>query len=683
MSGKTENNEFLVDLLTLQQDGKGAISAPANWTTQEPLLDVPTDTDEIVDELGVALLMGKNKNTVARWHFFIGSPGNGKSAAMGKLCRYLVGNESCRILDESDVSIENLGSMAIPYALRVFEGSNRFKTAMIVQDAFVVRNPFADNVDPGDELVATLEETWDKGISLVVCTNRGIIEKAYRERHLDRAFNTKPWFKILRKLIENEDATSGGDLGDDRIFGGNKDVFSKVKVTCSYLDSRSLLLGSSIFNDLIRKATGKSLWTVCSGCGLAFLCPFKANRDWLANDDARARFLQVLRRAEVLSGQIIVFREALAFLSLLLAGCPRDYEHAHPCEWVCGRVAANDLFALAMRRIYMIVFAASSQYGMETSPLVYKRQIEAISMLRKFTGIHGERAGELLDHVLGGSQPSTDVGVGRLTGAHGIFTEIDPWRECLPADFLDAWDGDLAKMADKKNPLFTRIEKSCTKTWAYLEELIEFTPSHEALLCYWALRRWSSNFLIHFGALLEGRTGWAKELDEFITVLETLEKDPAVRSTEEKRRVREFDRQLEKLLAGRTGDQSSYDMVPLSESVILSGGWVADSLRPHIDFTRKTGSPSIAVKFHGGEIAVLSARAFLWLSRHLHRGLEAQCFPRELLTGVIDARIRAAGRGSSAYAFSDDDVELKVTALGNESFTLSRFDGDVHVDRSQ
>lgn len=680
MTAEGKNNDFLVDLLALQQDGKQAISAPTNWTTQEPLLEVTTEIDGIIEQLGDKILLGDNGNTVAMWHFFIGSPGNGKSAAMGKLCRHLVKDRSCRIMDEHDVPIEELEPTAVPYALRIYEDGNPFASAMVVQDASVVRNPFAPDVDPASELVATLEEAWGKGISLVVCTNRGVLEKAYRERYLDRDFNTKSWFKIMREFVEKGDTTLDGDLGGDWAFDSRRHVFEKAKVTFSYLDNRSLLLGSDIFDLLVQKATNESNWAICSGCEQASLCPFKANHDWLANADTRAKFLHVLLRAEVLSGQIIVFREALAFLSLVLAGCPGDYGNKHPCQWVREKARANDIFALAMRRIYMSVFASFSSYGLEVDPKFREQQLEALSLLNTLARDSNHDASEHLEHVMTASPPSTDVGVRRLTGSQGFLAEIDPWCECLPQDFLDEWDGNLAVMAAREHPLFTEIEKRCTQTWSQLEELIESTFSHEAPRCYWALRRWSSYFLVHFGGLLEGRTCWGKELDEFIKVLETIVKDPAHRTTEEKRRVRELDRQLEALLAAGVNEHSGQDAVPLSEAVTLSGRWVADNLRPRIDASRKSGSLSIAVKFQSGEKAALGARAFLWLSKHLHGKLDTRCFPRELLTGVVDARIRASAKGRKAYAFADDDVELVISAGRDDTFTLSRFDGDVHVE---
>ena len=505
---------------------------------------------------------------------------------MGKMCRHLLEKEHCKIFDEHNAAIENLDSTSIPYALRIYEDENPFASAMIVQDASVVRNPFADNVDPAVELLTTLEEVWEKGISLVVCTNRGVIEKAYRDRYLDRSYNTKIWFKILREFVQNGDITSLGDLRDNCAFDCRKPVFDESRVSYSFLDNHSLLVGSNIFDNLVKKATNDSYWMECCKCEQAALCPFKLNRDWLINDEARTMFLNVLCRAEILSGQIIVLREALAFISLLLAGCPRDYGNIHPCKWVQQKVEANDIFALSMRRLYMSLYSSYTRYGLEINSSLYKRQVDGITTLRSLIEDNDCIEAKIIDQVLTGASPSTDVGVERLVGVNGILKEIDPWRECLPPQFIDEWDGDLRVISSYENTLYSELEKRCTNLWSYLEELIEYTPSHETSLCHWSLRRWSSNFLIHFGSLMEGMTSWANELDEFITILETLVKDPSSRSPEERRRIGELDRQLELLLAAKSGDHATYDVIPLSESVLLSGRWVADNLRPRID-TRK------------------------------------------------------------------------------------------------
>ena len=119
---------------------------------------------------------------------------------------------------------------------------------------------------------------------------------------------------------------------------------TRLEVTYEFLDNRSLLVNSDVFERLVEKATAEQNWDACSGCPSMSLCPFKANRDDLASDDLRRNVLDILRRAEVLDGQIIVFREAVALLSVLLAGCPNDHEGRTPCEWVHDQVQGNRLF---------------------------------------------------------------------------------------------------------------------------------------------------------------------------------------------------------------------------------------------------------------------------------------------------------------------------------------------------
>jgi hypothetical protein len=649
--------------------------------TQEPLLEVGTKIDEIIKDLTDTVLHIGGNNSVARWHFFIGSPGNGKSAAIGKLCRDLK-RRSCRIMDENDTLIENLEPGLVPYALRVYEDGSRFASAMVIQDASVVRNPFAPDVDPANELLNSLEDVWKKGISLVVCTNRGVLEKAYREHYLDQELNKKSWFKIMKGIVEKGDVTTEGELEGDWVFNDRKQVFIRAKVTFSFIDNQSLLLGDDVLDRLVQKAISESRWAACADCADSSLCPFKTNRDWLAHEGARGKFLHVLRRAEVLSGQIIVLREALAFLSLVLAGCPRDYGNNHPCQWVREKTRVNDIFALAMRRIYMSVFASFSSYGLEIEPGFREKQLEAFSLLQELAKQGKQDESKALDHVLeGNGAPSTDVGVRRLTRPQGLLAELDPWCDCLPQEFLDTWDDNLALTATREHPLFTEIERRCTQAWSQLEELIESTPSHKAPLCYWALRRWSSNFLVHFGGLLEGLTCWGKELDEFLKVLETIVKDPVQRTEAERRHIVDLNNQLDALLAaGENEHPGEVAVVPLSENVRLSGRWVSDNLRPRIDSSKKSGRLTITVKFQGEEKAVLGARAFLWLSKHLHGKLDTRCFPRELLTGVVDARIRASAKGQKAYAFANDDVELRVNVGNGGVFKLSRLDGDAYVE---
>jgi hypothetical protein len=666
-------NDFLLQLLALQQDGEYAISAPTNWTRREPLLQVSTEIDAIVDELKDALLLENGANNTARWHFFIGSPGNGKSAAMGKLCRLLIREKNCQVRDERNVPISELESTTIPYAINVFEGDNRFASALIVQDASVVRKPFSPNVDPASELLETLESSWEKGISLVICTNRGVLEKAHRDNHLNHDVNNKPWFKIIKALVKKGEQS--GEIGRCCEFEGRRNIFKKVVTKYNHLDNRSLLLERDTFSRLLQTATIDDHWNVCGSCAVCDMCPFKANRDWLEDIRGRSSVLQLIGRAEVLSGQVIVFREALAIISLLLAGCPKDYNNIHPCDWVDNKVTNHDIFSLATRRIYMSIFASSSPFGLESSDRLRNRQLEAFKNLKNDIDERYALARAAFDHIISFSPPSTDVGVPRLFSENGIFANLDPCSETLPAEFYDNWDLDsLGSFTVRDNPWLTDIELTCFLIWKELEEGLELASGYSVSEAHWALRRWHSNFLLHLGALKEGHSAWAKELDDFKMLLALMAKPLEGRSLEEKRKIRSLDEKLGKILNSSVENQGQ-STIELSEAVILAGPFVTNKLKPKMVSSKASGSVSLTIEFSGEEQAVFAARMYLWLTRRAEGKLDPHCFPQELLSGVKEARVRAAAKGE--YAYDDNSVDLIIDTGKGDRFILSRVDGEV------
>jgi hypothetical protein len=394
------------------------------------------------------------------------------------------------------------------------------------------------------------------------------------------------------------------------------------------------------------------------------------------DDEARTRVLQLLKRAEVLSGQVIVFREALAIISLVLAGCPRDYNHGHPCEWVREAIVHNDVFSLATRRIYMCLFASYSPHGLEPVVVLRKRQLTALRWLCKAMDEGNAESRAAMIRVVTPQPPSTDVGVTRILGAPGIMASLDPCRESLPADFYGRWDADFEAMPDEGGSLFTLIEQACVTVWKELEECLELASEYSVPEAHWALRRWSSNFLLHFGSLIEGRSAWSKELDVFAELLTLVATSPENRTLEQKRSIRQLDTQVESLLNTVAGRQAE-SIVQLSEAVTLSGQWVRDNLKPRTIASEESGSVSLAVEFEGGERAVFGAPMYLWLTRRADGKLDARCFPQELLSGATDARVRAASKGK--YAFESNDVELVVDTGKGQVFRLARFDGEVDV----
>lgn len=676
------NNDFLVNLLALQQDGREAISAPANWTRSKPLLEVQTPIDLVVEDLSTGILRGATGNSEGRWHFFVGSPGNGKSAAIGRLCRTLLQSRGCRVLDEQSRPIANLGATDIPYALDVFEGSNAYPSARIVQDASVVANPFAPNADPSAELTATLEFAWKRGISLVVCTNRGVIEKVLRDGGQIPSVSETPWFAAILRLF-SKTAPEPANPQETLAFDAAKKVYAAARLSSTSLDNRSLVIGSGTFEEILKAAADSRQWQACGTCVAKSMCPFRANREWLSDAGSRESFLVLLRRAEALSGQIIVFREALALVSLLLAGCPRDYGATHPCHWVQEKVFAGDWFALAMRRFYMCLFAGHTRNGLESNPDVGERQLQGLRAIHPHLG-STTPAARALNHVLSGRPPATDLGVGRLLSREGVFSELAPWREPLPQGFADKWDGDYAQVRNLGVPQVGPLELECLTTWAAIEDAIASKADHLSVAANWGLRRWSSTFLLALGACVDRVTAWDDELEESVVYLTILKKAPAARSLPERRKVEELDKRLNDVLSPQPPSAIGGATVALSDFVTLSGSWVERNLRPHAVPASESSALGVPIEFgerdgpRKRERALLPVSVLIWLLRKANTGLDSRCIPLSHLTGVSSARARAAARGQ--YAVAERDVELVVAAAdGRTIYRLTRLDGDVDV----
>ena len=113
-------NPFVTRLLRLQQDGKEAISGPANWR-EPPLLEVATDSDDAIDALLDAMCTSPgDARHHGRWHWLVGSPGNGKSAKLGLLARRLL-ERGYKIVSEDGVAVGESNADWLPYLLEVRE----------------------------------------------------------------------------------------------------------------------------------------------------------------------------------------------------------------------------------------------------------------------------------------------------------------------------------------------------------------------------------------------------------------------------------------------------------------------------------------------------------------------------------------------------------------------------------
>ena len=657
-------NPFVTQLIRLQQDGKEAISGPANWR-EPPLLEVATGSDDTIDALLDAMCPSPgDAPRHGRWHWLIGSPGNGKSAKLGLLARRLL-ERGYEIVSEDGVAVGESNADWLPYLLEVREEGKPYRFAYLVQDASVVRNPFGTVCDPAKDLADVLRLAAARGTSLLLCTNWGVLQRLFDTGHTDRPMREEPWFRAvsasLRKGGGGVTIHAGGGTS------GEKTVFNELEVTYEFLDNRSLLVNSDIFGRLVEKATAEQSWDACSGCPSMSLCPFKANRDDLASDDLRRNVLDILRRAEVLNGQIIVFREAVALLSVLLAGCPNDHGGRTPCEWVHDQLQGNRLFNLLARRVPSILFGATRPYGLESperhSPSTIASRRDQVSAL------------EVIDRLLSGTSPvrhalaavtqsvelSTDVGVQRLLGRDGAIPALDPSIEPRHAVELDefvatATSGQSAdESGDKASSLGMRaIEAHCLRAWEEIFDAIAATgdPVTGQDLYFWA-RRWQTTCLAWIAAVTRGLTALQPELDDYLMFLKT-----SGELAERLATMKKLEQVLEKLLAPRELNGDSDVHVKLATSLWLTGRWAELELRPHLQHDGARDSNALFVKMSEFYPFVVTAETFTWLSRKHELNLSDLSFNPDVLESL--RRTQAQAAASSDYSVQDDNVAIVI-----------------------
>ena len=672
-------NPFVTRLIRLQQDGKEAISGPANWR-EPPLLEVATDSDDAIDALlGAMCPSPGDVPDHGRWHWLIGSPGNGKSAKLGLLARRLL-ERGHKIVSEDGVAVGEGNADWLPYLLEVREEGKPYRFAYLVQDASVVRNPFETVCDPAKDLAVVLREAAGRGTSLLLCTNWGVLQRLFDLGHTDPEMRAQPWFRAVSGALRK-----GGGVVTIHAGGGTsgeKTVFDQMEVTYEFLDNRSLLVNRNVFERLVEKATAGQNWDACSGCPSMSLCPLRANRDDLTSDDLRSNVLDILRRAEVLDGQIIVFREAVALISLLLAGCPDDHEGRAPCEWVHDQVQGNRLFNLLARRVPSILFGAARPHGLEGperhSPSTMASRRDQISALEVIDGLLSgtSPARHALAAVTRSVELSTDVGVQRLLGPNGAIPALDPSIEPRHAVELDEFvaittSGRSAdESGDKASSLGMRaIEEHCLRAWEEIFDAIAATgdPVTGQDLYFWA-RRWQTTCLAWIAAVTRGLTALQPELDEYLTFLKTSGQLAERLATMEK-----LEEVLEKLLAPRelNGDRDVH--VELAKSLWLTGRWAESELRPDLQHDGARNSNALFVKMGKWHPFVVTAETFTWLSRQHELNLSDLSFNPDVLESL--RRTQAQAAASSDYSVQDNDVAIVIVDEQGVEHRMARRQG--------
>ena len=672
-------NPFVKRLIRLQQDGKEAISGPANWR-EPPLLDIATDSDDTIDTLLEAMCPSPADSPHrGRWHWLIGSPGNGKSAKLGLLARRLL-ERRYEIVCEDGVVVGESDADWLPYLLEVREEGKPYRFAYLVQDASVVRNPFGAVCDPAEDLAEVLRLAAARGTSLLLCTNWGVLQRLFDRGHTDQQVREEPWFRAVRGAVQKSENGVTVQAGGG-IFG-ERTVFDELEVTYEFLDNRSLLVNSDVFERLVEKATAEQNWDACSGCPSVSLCPFKANRDDLASNGIRRNVLDILSRAEVLDGQIIVFREAVALLSLLLAGCPEDHGNRMPCEWVHDQVRGDRFFNLLARRVPSILFGATRSHGLEDSerhsPSTMASRRDQISALEAIDGLLSGTSPvrQALAAVTKSGELSTDVGVERLLGPNGAIPALDPSIEPRHAVELDEFVAiaTSARSTDESgdkasSPGMRAIEEHCLQAWEEIFEAIatKGDPVTGQDLYFWS-RRWQTTCLAWIAAVTRGLTALQPELADYVAFLKTSGELAGRLAT-----MKKLEEVLEKLLAPRELNGDSDVHVELATSLWLTGRWAELELTPHLQHDGARDSNALLVKMSKFHPFVVTAETFTWLSRQHELNLSDLSFNPDVLDSL--RRTQAQAAAASEYSVQDDDVAIVIVDEQDVEHRFERMQG--------
>lgn len=519
-------NDYVLKLLSYSAERDYAIGNPQQWNTPPPLM-VNTPLTEEMREFAAEIWKVPPRPV---WYFLVGGPGNGKSEAVGAFVRHLNMAAEQEGHPAPFLAKDGKDGGRIPYW---FESSINDVKVILLQDISV---PQKQGSRPEVDFLTILDRALNSRSHIIVCGNRGMLLRASKQASVD------PKYKHFDKLIRDIDLRSAEDSAPDT----SREPFSigdrEVDLRVWPLDHESVLFGSggdnpwrnpmnSILDQAIKIAIDQVNWEQngCDGCLACELCPMLADVIWLRDDKRRQSFLKLLRHAEVLSGQRLVLREALATLSLVLVGCPADFSPKHPCEWVQERIDKDDvvktadflcLLELLSHRIYQDLYGRHSPTGLNLEAGRKSSDGWVLSELQKL-GAKGNNIAKTVKIV--GRRAAKHAGPLRIVGELGILNQLDPSKDI-------AWcrrreleiDVTLGEMREKcivhRHPLEDEIAD-------YFEEIENYTlaqePHHDNAKIMAAIYRWASTlYLRHVGTAL-GEWVHAPLLDNYLGLLQS------------------------------------------------------------------------------------------------------------------------------------------------------------------
>ncbi|MDB4619117.1 hypothetical protein OAH15_00350 [bacterium] len=658
----TEN--YLVQIRKLQQDREDAISTPKSWAIP-PLLEVSSKLDNSIERLMESTTNGINE--MGEWFFMVGSPGNGKSAYCGKYYRGLRDRYDFKFRRKSENKsrlLEELNDNEIPYKIEVCKKGEKYSCCWILQDASVLENTYDEKAEPANDLLKQMLKAKEKGVSLIACTNRGVLETAFNFLKSKKEFSGPKWEKIdkvISNTVEGKNIIKGIDVGDKE-----KASFKKVAVYTESLDAESLLIGEETFSKLIENATADEKWISCKKCEWANKCPLVQNRDTIANKDGKESLLNILKRTEALSGQVIVFRAAISLISYILSGCARDQGDLSPCNWVHEQIKKKAYFNLLSRRIYMQLFCSDVHLGLDENPTIQKGQLDALhSIVSCGGGISSENKEAVEFATKKKNWLTTNVGLKSLIGKGGSLSKLDPIQAPLNQHFLDKWGGNCESLEKKDYPWVGGLEIKCGSIFNELTESLEDPTINNSVEHYRILSRWITAYTIRLGGFKESITRHDDSLDKFLRALQISRKE--IKTPEDDQFSDYLQEKLQ--IAFNCTDKDGY--IKLNENFGIHSEIVTAKLKAKIKHNPKSIQLWITVN---KKDFPMSGNLFIWIMKMKDEGLIETSLPEAILDKLRDCRDRSA---ASINYSTIDDIKLRTNSeMAKNKFTFLKRNGN-------
>jgi hypothetical protein len=647
-------NDFLITLLGLQQDGKDAISLPSAWNKDIPL-KIETERSKKLMSLAEEI---KNAQT-GRWHFLLGSPGNGKSALVGMLFKKLVDEFQCTSKDPDQTTKE-----AVPYRRKIKFPGEKFYRLWLIQDASTVRQPYERDVDEAKELAQELKDAEKEGVSIIVCANRGILERVESEHLCD-----DQWFRAIKIVIDEKEDQEINVAPDKK-----KAAFKKVAITFDALDQESIFIESDDFKNLLDKALNDDSWDTCQTCECKEQCPFFNNRISLQLDAWKKNLHSILSSVETWSGQSIVFREAQAIISYLLAGCPSDYKEIHPCDWVFEQVTSKSIFKLLSRRVYYQIFASQEHAGLDQDRTIREEQLDILKGFNTKMMVKDENY-ELLKSLVDNPPLKTDVGVERVLGLNGTLSTLDPAKQDQGNDFYDEWTLSNTEKLKNNLPGLCDLEFKAFEAWNAYQEITDEQLDDDTGKTLEVLNRWSSSFLYRLGGFISNKLSWSEEINVFEDILKKIKTSPD--STETTFALRDLGKRITKIM--REISHSTDGDVKISSSLSIGGEFIDRLIKAKIPPRAIGAGLSLEATFEGEKQRVsIHGEQLAWFQREMKEALYISCIPRELLLGYMQTLNRLVSLAND-YSREEEDIYLKVSDLTGKIHFIEREGTDVRI----